>query len=138
MAQQLMWNQIETLYRGQGTGGTVVTVESDAMELAQKKAGKGVYDSDWWVETLLNVLEHWGIYAQRWIDAATRVPRMHFSTTPARVSPGTDPTQQPSAQEPPAQQPPVQQPSTTTTPINTGSLRERLMTTKKLEPKDES
>lgn len=132
MAQQLMWDQIGSLYRGQGTGGTVVTVEADAMELAQKKAGKGVYDSDWWVETLLSVLEHWGIYAQRWIDAATRVPRMHFSTSPARVSPGTDPTQQPSAQ-----QPPVQQPSTTGTPINTGSLRERLMT-KKLEPKDEA
>jgi hypothetical protein len=132
MAQQLMWNQIEALYRGQSTGGTVVTVEADAMELALKKAGKSVYDSDWWVETLLNVLEHWGVYAQRWMDAATRVPRIHFSTTPSRISPGMDPTQQPSAQQPPAQQP-----STNTTPINTGTLRERLMT-KKLEPKDES
>jgi hypothetical protein len=132
MSQQLMWNQIETLYRGQGTNGTVVTVESQALDLALSKAGKTVYDSDWWIETMQRVLEHWGVYTQRWTDSATRVPRLHFSMTESKPQEGTGSIQQPSTQQPPSQQPPAQQPSTETTPLNTGSLRERLRNTNKL------
>src|SRR4051794_24149666 len=112
MAQQLMWSQIESLYRGQGTNGTVVTVELDAMDLAQKRAGKSVFDTDWWVETLKQVLDHWGIYSQRWTDAATRMPRVHFSITQPRPGQIIDGTQQPTTQQQPYD----------SGPINTGTL----------------
>ena len=79
MPQQMMWNQMERVYRGQASDGTVVTVEEDAMMLAHKKAGNSVYESDWWPETLTRVLEHWGIYSRRWVDEVTFVPRMHFT-----------------------------------------------------------
>ena len=59
--------------------GTVVVVDPSAMDLAHKKAGKTVYDSDWWVETLQVTLDHWGIFSRRWMDGATRVPRANFS-----------------------------------------------------------
>ena len=116
MSQKLMWNQIESLYRGQGTNGAVVTVEAEAMDLAMRRAGKTVYDTDWWVETLQNVLEHWGIFGQRWTDAATKVPRRHFSLTMPTPGDGT-----------------TQQPYTTSGPLNTGSLRERLSHSKQEE-----
>ncbi|MFL5734489.1 MAG: hypothetical protein ACJ78Q_14985 [Chloroflexia bacterium] len=138
MAQQLMWNQIEELYRGQGTNGTVITVESDAMQAALNRAGKSVYETDWWIETLQNVLEHWGVYSQRWLDVATRVPRMHFSLTPNRMGPGAtqqSPTQQPPVQQSPTQ-PQAQEPTGNTGPINTGSLRERLKAANKLNSED--
>lgn len=79
MAQQIMWSQVEALYRGQATDGAVVTVAEDAMMLAHRKAGMGVYEADWWVETLTQVLEHWGVYCKRWVDPATQTPRLHFS-----------------------------------------------------------
>ena len=79
MAQQMMWIPFEEQYRGQATQGEVVTVAEDAMKLALKKAGNWVFDSDWWVETLIRVLEHWGIYRKRWLDPATQVVRLHFS-----------------------------------------------------------
>ncbi len=79
MAQQMMWDPIVGDYRGQAADGTVVTVVPEAMELANKRAGRTVYDSDWWVETVQSTLEHWGIYSRRWIDAASRVPRVEFS-----------------------------------------------------------
>ena len=47
-------------FRGQATNGTVVTVDHDVMDVVNKKAGKSVYDSDWWVETLEAVLEPTG------------------------------------------------------------------------------
>ena len=78
MSQQMMWSQREDLYRGQAEDGTVITVDDDAMREALKKAGNGIFESDWWVETLVRVLEHWGIYSKRWLDEATQVPRMHF------------------------------------------------------------
>jgi hypothetical protein len=78
MAQRMMWIQVQSIYRGQATDGTVVTVEADAMDLALKKAGNGIYDSDWWNETLEKVLDHWGISTQRWHDAVTKTPRAHF------------------------------------------------------------
>ncbi len=81
MAQHMMWDPIAQNYRGQATNGTVVTVDHDVMDMANKKAGKSVYDSDWWIETLAAVLEHWGIYGRRWVDAATKMPRINFSST---------------------------------------------------------
>jgi hypothetical protein len=79
MAQQMMWSQIDQVFRGQASDGTVITVEEDAMLLAHKKAGNSVYESDWWPETLTRVLEHWGIYGKRWVDDVTFVPRIHFT-----------------------------------------------------------
>ncbi len=78
-AQRMMWNETERQYRGQASDGAVVTVMEDAMMLAHRKAGNGVFDSDWWVETLTRVLEHWGIYYKRWMDPATNTARMHFT-----------------------------------------------------------
>src|SRR5438105_3020251 len=78
MAQQIMWSYTDRLYRGQAGDGTVVTVTEEAMDVALKKAGKGVFESDWWTETLTVVLEHWGIYGKRWADPATAMPRLHF------------------------------------------------------------
>jgi hypothetical protein len=79
MAQRMMWNQFQGEYRGQATNGTVVTVEETVMDLALKKAGKGVFDSDWWIEALERVLNHWGINTQHWMDATTHTRRAHFS-----------------------------------------------------------
>ncbi len=79
MAQRMMWNQFQAQYRGQATNGTVVTVDETVMALALKKAGKSVFDSDWWIETLERVLNHWGINTQRWVDATTNTRRAHFS-----------------------------------------------------------
>ena len=81
MAQKMMWDHILSVYRGQASDGTVVVAEPAAMDLAQRKAGRTVYDSDWWVETVQRTLEHWGIYSRRWIDAATRMPRINYSLT---------------------------------------------------------
>jgi hypothetical protein len=74
----MMWSPRESRYRGQATDGTVITVDEDAMQAALKQAGNGIFETDWWVETLTRILTHWGIYSRRWIDEATKVPRMHF------------------------------------------------------------
>lgn len=74
----MMWSPRESLYRGQATDGTVITVDEDAMNAALKQAGKGIFETDWWIETLTRILLHWGIYSRRWIDEATKVPRIHF------------------------------------------------------------
>lgn len=79
MPQRMMLDQFEDLYRGQAAGGQVVTVDPDAMNLVHRKAGNGVFDPDWWVETLTRILEHWGVFCKRWTDPATLAPRMHFS-----------------------------------------------------------
>ncbi len=73
-----MWDVIANLYRGQASDTTAITVEETAMNLALSKAGKSVYDADWWPETLKRILEHWGIYSSTWIDDATRLKRLHF------------------------------------------------------------
>lgn len=83
MPQQMMWSQMDKVYRAQSTNGTLITVNEEAMDLALKKAGKGVFESEWWMETLEHVLLHWGIVARRWVDEATRVPRIGFSTQTA-------------------------------------------------------
>ena len=92
--------------------GTVITVEEDAMETALKKAGKSIYESEWWLETLAQVLEHWGIYCKRSVDEATHVPRLRFSMIP------------PAPKETGTSQ--AQRPSTYTTPLNSGPLSSRL------------
>lgn len=118
MAQQLMFDRIGGMYRGQATNGSIVTVTEDAMELALKKAGKTIYDSDWWVETILRVLEGWGIYCKRWVDDATNSLRLEFSTKPPDKPTG-------------------QQASTSTNPLTSGPLSSRL-TSGKLPPKDDN
>jgi len=75
----MMWDLHEDTYRGQASDGTVVTVPQPVMELALKKAGKGVYDSDWWVESQESILSHWGIDSRRWMDGVTRTPRARFT-----------------------------------------------------------
>jgi hypothetical protein len=79
MAQNMMWNEVEAQYRGQATRGDVVTVAEDAMKLAHRKAGNWVFEADWWVETLVRVLEHWGLYSKSWIEPSTQVVRLHFT-----------------------------------------------------------
>lgn len=78
MAQRMMFDQIEHVYRGQATDGTVITVKEDGMDLALRKAGKAVFETDWWSESQTAILEHWGLYGKRWIDDATKMPRLTF------------------------------------------------------------
>ncbi len=105
MAQQMMWDPITVIYRGQATDGTVVTVVQEAMELANKRAGRTVYDSDWWVETVQSTLEHWGLYARRWIDTASRVPRVEFSLGESKSATTQDQVKADAADNPPANEP---------------------------------
>ncbi len=92
MAQQMMWIAIEETYRGQASDGAVITVNEDTMLLAHKKAGRDVFEADWWTGTLTRILEHWGIYGKRWMDQSTRVPRMHFNTgEPRQIIGGLNP-----------------------------------------------
>ena len=74
-----MWNPFEAQYRGQASTGEVVTVDEDVMNHAIKKAGSGVFDVDWWIESLQDVLQHWGYQSKRWIDPATQMPRVNYS-----------------------------------------------------------
>jgi hypothetical protein len=77
-SQQLMWDVLESQYRGQASDGAVLTVEEPAMTEALKQAGKGVFEADWWRETMPVTLERWGITARRWTDEATGMPRVHY------------------------------------------------------------
>ena len=79
---QLMWNPFEAQYRGQGSTGVIVTVDEDVMNHAIKKAGSGVFEVDWWLESLQNVLEHWGYETKRWTDPVTQMPRVNYSFAP--------------------------------------------------------
>ena len=115
MAQRMMWDHITAMYRGQAGNGTVVAVEPEAMDLAHKRAGKVVYDSDWWVETLQITLEHWGIFGRHWMDAATRVPRANFSLN--RYTDTDKLTQEQVSSAPPP---------TPTKPLSSGPLLSRL------------
>ncbi|HET9496375.1 MAG TPA: hypothetical protein VFR15_19275 [Chloroflexia bacterium] len=76
---QLMWNPFEGQYRGQATTGEVVTVDEDVMNQAIKKAGSGVFEVDWWIESLQDVLQHWGFQSKRWMDPVTGMPRVNYS-----------------------------------------------------------
>ena len=83
----MMWSAWEGLYRGQASNGTVITVDEDAMNVALKQAGKGIFETDWWTETLTRILDHWGIYSKRWTDEITGVPRLHFHLSKPKPSP---------------------------------------------------
>jgi hypothetical protein len=97
MAQQMMFDYMERNYRGQASDGTVVTSTEEAMEAALKRAGKTIYDSDWWIETMEQVLVSWGIYKTRWQDPATGSPRASFSIEPPEKDTNTTSTQRPAA-----------------------------------------
>ncbi len=95
MAQQMMWNTWQEAFRGQAGDGTIVTVEQEAMDLAHRKAGTSVYESDWWPETLTSILEHWGIYHKKWMDEDTHNPRLHFTTAAPEKASGAKPVSGP-------------------------------------------
>src|SRR5437773_1414162 len=129
MAQQMMFDPILTNYRGQATNGTVVTVEPAAMELANKRAGRTVYDSDWWVETVQSTLEHWGINGRRWIDAATRVPRLDFTFEKSKSAAAS------SSQQGDPDAPDESPTNPSTKPLGSGPLTNRIVSGP-LNPKD--
>ncbi len=90
---QMMWSYTDQKYRGQAADGTLVAADEAAMQTALKKAGKTVYDTGWWLETLHSVLNHWGIQGKRTLDAATRMPQVDFSSASEQSQP---PVQRPS------------------------------------------
>jgi hypothetical protein len=75
---RILWNQVEAVYRAQANSGDVITVDEDAMQRALVNAGNTVFDTEWWVETLPSVLEHWSLGSRRWMDQVTGMPRVHF------------------------------------------------------------
>ena|SRR5687768_18516072 len=88
MAQQIMWSPRESVYRGQATDGTVITIEEPAMSKALKEAGNSIYEADWWRETLTVTLQRWGIMGKSWMDDVTATPRVHYSLgEPTRPEP---------------------------------------------------
>jgi hypothetical protein len=90
---QLMWNPFEAQYRGQSPTGEVVTVDEDVMNHAIKKAGSGVFEVAWWLESLPDVLQHWGYQEKRWTDPSTRMPRVNYSFAPKGAAAEGDHTQ---------------------------------------------
>ena len=95
---RILWNQVEAVYRGQSNSGAVITVDEDAMQRALINAGNAVFDSEWWVESLASVLEHWNLGSQRWMDHVTGMLRIHYRLVtdqpPGRTEPfnaGTGP-----------------------------------------------
>jgi hypothetical protein len=93
MPQQMMWNVVERTYRGQAPDGTVVTVDEDAMNLALQKAGKTVFETEWWLDALAPVLQHWGLAGASSIDLATNVPRLHFALGEQKIEEKKGPTE---------------------------------------------
>jgi hypothetical protein len=86
---RIMWSQIDSQYRGQSTSGTILTIDEDAMNKAIKNAGNAVFDTEWWVETLGVVLEHWGLRYKRWLDPVTQMPHVHYRLTNDRTPTGS-------------------------------------------------
>ena len=95
MAQQMMWNAWQETFRGQASDGTIVTVEKEVMDIAHRKAGTAVYESDWWPETLTSILEHWGIYHKKWMDEDTHNQRLHFTMSVPEKTPEAKPVSGP-------------------------------------------
>jgi hypothetical protein len=87
---RILWNQVEAVYRAQANSGDVITVDEDAMQRAMVNAGNAVFDTEWWVEALPSVLEHWDLGSRRWMDQVTGMPRVHYRLL-AEV-PAADPT----------------------------------------------
>jgi hypothetical protein len=85
---RILWDHIEEHYRAQCNSGIILSIDDDAMVKALKNAGNVVFDTEWWLETLPNVLEHWGLRSKRWTDPATQMPRIHYRLTTDRVSTG--------------------------------------------------
>ena len=85
---RILWNQVEAIYRGQANSGDIITVDEDAMQRALVNAGNVVFDSEWWVETLPNVLEHWSLGSRRWMDQVTGMPRVHYRLVPEEAPKG--------------------------------------------------
>jgi hypothetical protein len=75
---RILWNQVEAVYRAQANSGDVITVDEDAMQRALVIAGNPVFDTEWWVEALPSVLEHWNLGSRRWMDQVTGMPRVHY------------------------------------------------------------
>lgn len=75
---RILWNQVEAVYRAQANSGDVITVDEDAMQRALVNAGNPVFDTEWWVEALPSVLEHWNLGSRRWMDQVTGMPRVHY------------------------------------------------------------
>lgn len=86
---RILWDHVEAHYRAQCNSGVILSIDEDAMLAALKNAGNVVFDTEWWVETLQNVLEHWGLRSKRWTDPATMMPRVHYRLTADRVPTGT-------------------------------------------------
>jgi hypothetical protein len=114
---RILWNQIEAVYRAQANSGDVITVDEDAMQRALTNAGNTVFDTEWWVETLPNVLEHWNLGSRRWIDQVTGMPRVHYRLL--AEAPAADPT--------------IPFGSNTTQAERTGSLATRILNSGKLD-----
>ncbi len=85
---RILWDHVEAHYRAQCNSGTILSIDEDALIKALKNAGNVVFDTEWWVETLPNVLEHWGLRNKRWTDPATQMPRVHYRLTTDRVPTG--------------------------------------------------
>ncbi len=75
---RILWNQVEAVYRAQANSGDVITVDEDAMQRALVNGGNAVFDTEWWVEALPSVLEHWSLGSRRWMDHVTGMPRVHY------------------------------------------------------------
>lgn len=78
---RILWDHVEGRYRGQANSGVILTIDEDAMNKAMKNAGNSVLDTEWWVETLTSVLEHWGLKSKRSSDHITQMPHVHFRLT---------------------------------------------------------
>jgi|SRR5215203_5033921 len=87
---RIHWDHVEILYRAQCNSGIILSIDDDAMIKALKNAGNVVFDTEWWVETLPNVLEHWGLRSKRWTDPTTQMPRLHYRLTNERLSTDTN------------------------------------------------
>ncbi|MEO5953714.1 MAG: hypothetical protein ABIQ44_14725 [Chloroflexia bacterium] len=85
---RILWDHVEAHYRAQCNSGVILSIDDDAMIKALKNAGNIVFDTEWWVETLQNVLEHWGLRSKRWTDPVTQMPRIHYRLTNERVPTG--------------------------------------------------
>jgi hypothetical protein len=75
---RIMWSHVESQYRGQSFSGVIITIDEDAMNKVIKQAGNVVFDTEWWIETLAVVFEHWGLKSSRWLDPATQMPHVHY------------------------------------------------------------
>ncbi|MGA7733735.1 MAG: hypothetical protein WCD37_20925 [Chloroflexia bacterium] len=115
---RIMWNHVEGQYRGQSYSGVILTIDEDAMNKVIKNAGNAVFDTEWWIETLAVVFDHWGLKSSRWLDPATQMPHVHYRLVNDRKS--TETTG------------PLAGATSTTSVLGTGPLMSRLLNSGKL------